>query len=137
MKLRPDPDRRALLALLTASAAAGGSPAMAMQPAKHAQSTLDVLCAGAMNTDRASARQIGLQYLAAYPDEREAVWADPRVADLIQALGRHAGGDAALWEKAAAQQKSDFEACDVVHVAGWLLSRLEARLCAVCALAAA
>ena len=58
MKLRPDPDRRALLALLTASAAAGGSPAMAMQPAKHAQSTLDVLCAGAMNTDRASARRI-------------------------------------------------------------------------------
>lgn len=136
MSQRPDLDRRVLLALLAASVTASGAPTMAMSSAKGAQTSLDLLCAGAMCTDRETAERIGSMYLAAYPEEREAVWADQRIAELIKTLGQHAGGDASRWERSAALQQADFESGDVVCVAGWLLSRLEARLCAVCALAA-
>jgi hypothetical protein len=87
-----------------------------------------------MNTDFESARQIGWRYLEASPEERDAVWADPRIMELVATLGNGSGDLGALCRQAAVQQKADFESGDVVSVNGWLLSRAEARLCAACAL---
>lgn len=130
-------DRRALLALLAVSAATHGSPVSAASATNGMLTPVAALCAGAMNTDRESARRIGQQYLLAFPDEREAVGADARIADLVSLLAQGTSAERALRDMSAAYQAADFESGDVVHVAGWILSRLEARLCAACVLAGA
>jgi len=79
---------------------------------------------------RASARIIGAAYLATHPDE-----ADPALlrraiaADLAPAAQR----DQAELDRALAHRvRADFLEQRTVKVDGWVLSRTEARLCALC-----
>lgn len=82
---------------------------------------------GALFADAASARRVGALYLRDHPDEAGA----RRLGELLF------GGGApppALGSWLRERRSHDFAAADVVFVAGWLLSRSEARLCALSSL---
>jgi hypothetical protein len=84
-----------------------------------------------------SAAVIGRAYLAGHPDEAEV---DRLVAALDTALQHHhdsSGRVEGMELKGALSRliRDDFAERRVVHVEGWVLSRSEARLCALAALA--
>lgn len=137
MSFVPDRERRVLLGLLAASVVTAGPTVQAAPLTSKTVGLLEAFCATAMRTDRETARQIGVAYLEAFPAERGAVLKDPRIAALLAAISPGDAAEAALQRQAAAYQRADFEAGDVVCVRGWVLSRCEARLCAVLALVAA
>jgi hypothetical protein len=76
---------------------------------------------------RESAIQLGLAYLRAHPDEYGAT---ELTALILGGRGVPRGGEAA---SVSARMRADFEARRVVTVDGWILSRTEARLYALCA----
>ena len=82
---------------------------------------------------RASARVVGAIYLATHPDEADpALLRRAIVADLAPAAQR----DQAELDRALARRvRADFLERRTVKVDGWVLSRTEARLCALCRLA--
>lgn len=83
--------------------------------------------------DIESARTVGAEYLRSAPHEAD-------LPGLLAALCGPASGDACVahadeWAAAlAARCKDDFLEGRVVRIQGWVLSRTEARLCAVAAL---
>ena len=126
------PTRRFVLALPMALAA--GRAGAAVPPATSAGAAVaDRLRALVPAPD--SARLIGRAYLAGYPDESGD---DATLARLILAdLG---GGDPRaplpvdtrrLRETIAARVREDFRHGRTARVEGWILSRTEARLCAL------
>jgi hypothetical protein len=86
---------------------------------------------------RESARAVGREYLAARTDRPGA---DLLVAELrrgVPSLDRlvASGSDGELRAATDAAVRRDFAIEDVVHVRGWILSKTEARLCGLTALA--
>jgi hypothetical protein len=84
--------------------------------------------------DREAASRLGHLYVGQVPAED-----DPRIlARLVVALPEARQIDAiapdrsSLHERLDAQVRSDFAAGAIVQLDGWLLSRTEARLCALC-----
>ena len=76
-----------------------------------------------------SAAHIGRAYLAKHEDERDVDVLRAHLGDLVS----QSGGDG-LAERAGARIREDFATGRTVQVDGWLLSRTEARLCALAAL---
>jgi len=122
------PTRRFVLALPMALAA-GRAARAAVPPAADAAGRLRALVPAAD-----SARLIGRAYLAGYPDESGD---DATLARLILA---DPGGDPRvplpsdtqrLRETIAARVREDFRQGRTARVEGWILSRTEARLCAL------
>lgn len=78
---------------------------------------------------------LGEAYLRAHPEERDV---DVLLQGLAQAGVRESGGDGPaggrLRRALASAARADFVAGDTVDVDGWLLSRTEARACAVACL---
>ena len=72
---------------------------------------------GSLFTRPDAARAIGAAYLRAYPQE----------ARVVRSLRIAANGR----EDVATRVRADFAGGDVVMVEGWMLSRTEARLCAL------
>lgn len=122
--------RRQFARLLTAAAAvpmmgiAGGWAAPA--PSGPAEELT------ALFVHRPSARAVGRAYLRTAPQEADAGTLLHRLRaeapDLFAAERRH------LRQAAAERLRRDFAEGRTVTVRGWLLSRTEARLCALCAL---
>jgi hypothetical protein len=79
-----------------------------------------------------SARVVGRAYLGRHPEEADAA----RLAALLERQLRERGA-ASLGERVARRVRQDFAEGATVHVKGWILSRTEARLCALQALARA
>lgn len=130
-------NRRALLRWLSALPvcvlANLGAPAMADSPDSRrsalARRLLDVF------SDPESAYGVGVAYFAVRPSERDLSALLQRLlgsSNLDEALVDHDAGRWAL--KLAARSKRDFEQLRVVQVDGWVLSRTEARLCALAVL---
>lgn len=82
--------------------------------------------------DRFSASHIGREYLRLVPAEADASW----LASVLSiGLPTDAMTDLAFLRNSLEfRQRADFDAGDVVNVDGWILSRTEARLCAISAL---
>jgi hypothetical protein len=74
-----------------------------------------------------NAARLGRRYLEETPQEADA-------AHLVALIGVAADTDAALRERLEARIRQDFIAGATVAVDGWLLSRTEARLCALLSL---
>lgn len=126
-------DRRQFLALILAAigtAAAGLAPADTTRAAATAGPWLATLA------DRGAAARLGAAYLAAYPQEQ-----DPArlAAALGEATGLAPGADPPLPEVLLARLdervRGDYVGGRTLIVARWLISRTEARLYAVAALA--
>jgi hypothetical protein len=87
----------------------------------------------ALMRPRASARALGLAYLAQFPEEREpaalARFLLPELAPSEAAMARL--DDHQLRNRVAARQRADFAEGRIVSLGGWLLSRTEARLAAL------
>jgi hypothetical protein len=83
-----------------------------------------------------SARVIGRTYLQRYPHEASVLELETRLAHSLndRPIGHHAGR-AALAGMLAETIRKDFAADRIVTLHGWVLSRTEARLCALAALA--
>ena len=134
MRLR----RRELLALATALVAAGVGGLSVVVPggSDRAERAAERLVGSLRN--RASAAAVGREYLKTAPSEASLV-------RLLGYLGRAPDGRAQaagildrdrLRADIAAREKQDFEERNVVVLRGWILSRTEARLCALAALVA-
>jgi hypothetical protein len=79
-----------------------------------------------------SARVIGRAYLRQAPEEADSA----RLVALIHPGDCSSLGDAELRRAVIARQRADFGSGRTVLLDGWLLSRTEARLCALAALTA-
>jgi hypothetical protein len=79
----------------------------------------------------ASAAVVGREYLRSAP--RESTRERLR-ADLDAAIGTDALSDAEIRRRVSARVRQDYAAGDTVRLRGWILSRTEARLCALAAL---
>ena len=79
-------------------------------------------------THRDSAASLGRAYLAVMPGEASAV----RLVPLI--LGKAAAPIGQEGARVRSRIQADFDAAQVVTIDGWIVSRTEARLCALCAL---
>jgi hypothetical protein len=129
-------DRRAFLAGSGAIVAALAAPALASLFGCDRRPTLAQALVG-FYSDPASAARIGRAVLAAVPAEATAeavvaALAGDRRAELEALAASDPGALRALLQK---QHRSDFEDGRTVSIDGWVLSRTEARLCAVAALA--
>jgi hypothetical protein len=120
-------------------AAAGGlALPLALGPLRPWTALVEVSPAGRLAgllADRKSAAAVGKAYLAATPSEaRQSML----VSRLTASLGSGAGsaGDDELRRLLAMQIDRDFEEERVATLDGWIVSVTEARLCALCALAA-
>ena len=80
--------------------------------------------------NKSSARLVGDEFIMAYPDEADI---DNLVAELHATLGASPTQDH-LHHAVEQQIRADFERRDTVNIRGWILSRTEARLCALVAL---
>ncbi len=81
----------------------------------------------ALILDQASAAIIGEAYLAQHNEERSA---DLLSRKIRESLGAKTGE---IDQQALLNQiRVDFERTDIINLHGWLLSRTEARLCALC-----
>lgn len=118
--------RRELLTLALAAGLLHGFPRIASAIPSGTKALLGAL------PNRAAAATLGRAYLAASPAE-----ADPgRLLSLLEAtLGSDASDEAALLARIDRQLRSEYIRGDLVDVDGWLLSRTEARLYALAALA--
>jgi len=76
--------------------------------------------------NRPAAEQIGSIYLAAHPDEEDF---DRLAGDLIDSSFE--GDSEILRQRISAQRVRDFANEDVTIVDGWVLARVEARVCAL------
>ena len=132
--VNPHGQRRRMLAALTAA----GVALIGMRAARAADDTDAALGArlAALPRHGASAAAIGRAYLRLTPEEA----ATPLLAALVAANTASparllAARDGELRRILAAAQREDFRAGRTVSVRGWMLSRTEARLCALAALA--
>ena len=111
--------------------AAAGSPVSAVAAGP---SPLEDLMAATFPDNR-SAKAVGRQYLADYctpgggGETVDAI--APLLLSRLQASGREAGD---LRAALAAEIRKDYRNRDIVTVDGWVLSRSEARLCALAAI---
>jgi hypothetical protein len=81
-----------------------------------------------------SARTLGLTYLKSFPGEHDPRILSALLSNVLSPVNRGGAGQsgAALTERAASRIAYEFEHEDIVEVAGWMLSRTEARLFALC-----
>ena len=120
-------------------AAAGGlALPLAFAPLRPWTALVDVSPAGrfaGLLADRGSAAAVGRAYLATTPSEART---DVLVSRLTASLERGTGspGDDGLRRLLAMRIDRDFEEERVATLDGWVVSVTEARLCALCALAA-
>jgi hypothetical protein len=87
-----------------------------------------------MIADLESARRVGQVYLQKAPDEADRGRLLTRLFPEL-APARHAKSPAAWRQSYAAKCRQDFADGHTVRLDGWVLSRTEARLCALAALA--
>ena len=132
----PSVRRREFLVGSGAVVATLAAPALASLLGCDRRLTLAQALAG-FYSDPASAARVGQAVLAAVPAEgtAEAVvaaLAGDRRAELERLAASDPGGLRTLLRE---QHRRDFEEGRTVAIAGWVLSRTEARLCAVAALA--
>jgi hypothetical protein len=78
-----------------------------------------------------SAAAVGREYLRAAPHDRVRA---RLVAELDTVIGSGSPSDAEIRRRVSARIREDYAAGDTVRVRGWILSRTEARLCALAAL---
>ena len=76
--------------------------------------------------NRPGARQLGGLYLAAYPEEKNL---DRLAGDLL--AGVREGDPGALRRRIQDLRMRDFAREDTVIIGGWVLARVEARVCAL------
>ncbi len=125
--------RRQLLGRLWALAglavAATIAPLRRLRPRPGADSGEDPTAArlAALAGPPESARAVGAEYLRSTPEER-----DPAL--LAQRLASGLAPGAPLRPQLARRIRADFEQERVVSLRGWVVSRTEARLCALAAL---
>ena len=81
-----------------------------------------------------NARILGLTYLKSFPREHDPRILSALLSDVLSPVNSGSAGQprAALTERAASRITYEFEHEDIVEVAGWMLSRTEARLFALC-----
>ena len=81
-----------------------------------------------------SARILGFTYLRSFPHEHDPRILSALLSDILSPVNPRGAGQpgAALTERAASRIAYEFEHEDIVEVAGWMLSRTEARLFALC-----
>jgi hypothetical protein len=119
--------RRVLLAAVAlATSVAAGPRAIGLVLERLAAADAAAQALRELVPHRESAARLGRAYLRTATDEASAT----RLASLV--LGRTAvapGGEAA---RVASNIRADFSAGRVVTVEGWIVSRTEARLCALC-----
>ena len=122
--------RRFLLAAAGAAAAAAIGPgALILLIDRMWKDDAAVAAIRALITHRADADQLGRAYLAMHRDERSSA------ALLRHLLGPMPPASAAETPgRIAARIRADYRAARTVTVEGWILSRTEARLCALVAL---
>jgi len=77
-------------------------------------------------SDPEAGRALGRHYLAAFPDEASLVRLTQGLLTLEALRSSHS-----FTERIAALRTRDFENEDMVSVDGWVLARVEARLCAL------
>jgi hypothetical protein len=121
--------RRALLL------AAAGALSLPAQPVSAADAPSAIERLSALVQPRASAALIGRAYLARFPQEAEpSALTRHIIADLASseaALMRL--GDRDLRARFAVRRRADFAEGRLAVIDGWLVSRTEARLCALAA----
>lgn len=126
--------------LLTALAGLAGCrwPGGAVPSAPAASAALSIWLQGGTG-DPAAAARIGRLYLARYPGEQDR---DRLIAELEADLAQRPGvsepdgiSDARLLERLFARVRAEYAHAGVVDLEGWVLSRSEARLYALVALA--
>lgn len=83
-------------------------------------------------SNRSSARLVGARYLAQAPEDRELAWLLVRLLGDPDTICTRA--PEALRCDLARKRESEFARGDTVILDGWILSRTEARLCALVAL---
>lgn len=110
------------------SAVAVSSPAYSTQGASRgvSDSNLSVVI-DELISNQTSAAIIGESYLAQYEHERSA---DILSHEIHASLGVETGE--IDQQDLLKQIRVDFEHADIINLHGWLLSRTEARLCALC-----
>ncbi len=133
MRIRRTFARRRVLAILAASCAWLGVPGLRVLSGSGAADAapLSLILAG-LFTDRRSAGAVGAAYLRSVDD------AEARPERLMRSiLGDSPAtmGQAELKQVIGTRIRGDFTENAVVVVDGWMLSRTEARLCALIALA--
>lgn len=128
--------RRGVLLGVAATFALGALPGfnkgMSWLRRGHAPKTL----AETMFSDLATARMIGVRYLAQATHECDAavLAAELPAGCAVAPTSRQAFDD--IRETIDAQRQRDFAAGDTVIIDGWILARTEARLCALTVLTA-
>lgn len=85
---------------------------------------------------RDSAARLGRRYLQAFPREGDRSWLVARILDDGSAPAASPAMFASdeLRRRIARRRREDFTQSETVQVEGWILSRTEARLCALAAL---
>jgi hypothetical protein len=123
--------RRSLLLAAAGALSLSARP----RPAAAAPAAATVRRLAAFMRPQPSAAAIGRAYLAHFPEEAEPSALTRRivgdVASSEAALMRL--DDRSLWNRLAARRRADFAEGRLATVDGWLLSRTEARLCALAA----
>jgi len=134
MSIKMGHERRAFVRMLAALVASSGIPRVAW-PKHHSPNVKNGFPFDEIVTDRLGARSIGHEYLRTHPSEADAV----HLADVLETTVAPAPIETVslreLREAFEARQMADFESGNIVTVNGWVLSRTEARLCALCAIA--
>lgn len=129
-------ERRLILRLAASTAIVAAAPAVWARPARAAAGCGADLASrlAALIPHADSAARIGERYLASAPAE-----ADPSllVSSILGQHGHEATADAVLRRVVGERRQRDFIDGNTVSVDGWVLSRTEARLCALVALQAA
>jgi hypothetical protein len=82
----------------------------------------------ALISNKSSAAIIGQAYLHQFDNERSTAALASTLRENVMRLDRALSAEAVL-----RQVRLDFERGDVVNLHGWILSRTEGRICALCA----
>lgn len=127
--------RRSLLKQAVLAALAGAVPVRLVANSDRRQAPeLAQRLAGCLSHP-GSARPVGARYLAGAPGEAHPLLLTALIAGSLHAVRAMAGADRqTLRRLLAARQRSDFASQHIVAVDGWILSRTEARLCALSAM---
>lgn len=129
-------DRRLILRLAASTAIVAATPAAWAGPARAGASCGADLASrlASLIPHADSAARIGGRYLASAPAEADA---GLLVSSILGGEEHEAVGDAVLRRVISDSRQRDFVDGNTVSVDGWILSRTEARLCALVALQAA
>lgn len=126
-------DRRLILRLAASTAIIAATPAIWAGPARAGGGCGPDLASrlAALIPHADSAARIGGRYLALTPAEADA---GLLVSSILGKQEHEAAGDAVLRRVVGENRQRDFIDGNTVSVDGWVLSRTEARLCALVAL---